>query len=69
MPTACSSWTRRNPTWDEYRRILKDHTAQDVHFIERQAFYDRAKKAYAVVVTGEGAIYANVLLKKGVVKQ
>ena len=57
------------PIWDEYRRILKEHTAQDVHFIERQAFYDRAKKAYAVVVTGEGAIYANVLLKKGVVKQ
>ena len=28
------------PIWDEYRRILKDHTAQDVHFIERQAFYD-----------------------------
>jgi len=31
-------------------------------------FYDRAKKAYAIVATGKIAIYANVILKKGVVK-
>ena len=36
-------------------------------FMERFAFYERAKKAYAVIATGETAIYANVLLKKGVV--
>ena len=36
--------------------------------MERFAFYDRAKNAYAVIATGETAIYANVLLKKGVVK-
>ena len=35
--------------------------------IERFAFYERAKKAYAVVMTGENALYANVILKKGVV--
>ena len=56
------------PIWDEYRKIIADHTDQQPQFLERQAFYDRAKKAYAVVVTGEGAIYANILLKKGVVK-
>ena len=32
------------------------------------AFYERAKKAYLIIATGEMAIYANVLLKKGVVK-
>ena len=32
------------------------------------AFYDRAKKAYAVVMTSEGALYANIILKKGVIK-
>ncbi|MBQ3954673.1 MAG: fucose isomerase, partial [Clostridia bacterium] len=37
-------------------------------FLERFEFYERAKKAYCVVVTGERAIYANVILKKGVVK-
>ena len=36
--------------------------------IERRAFYERAKKAYAVIATGETAIYANIILKKGVVK-
>ena len=56
------------PIWDEYRKIIAAHTEQEPQFLERQAFYDRAKKAYAVVVTGEGAIYANILLKKGVVK-
>mgnify|MGYP003289496118 FL=1 len=33
---------------------------------ERYAFYERAKKAYAVVVTGETAKYGNIILKKGV---
>ena len=54
--------------WDEYRRIVKDHTDREPVFLERFEFYERAKKAYAVVVTGESAIYANVILKKGVVK-
>lgn len=39
----------------------------DLRPIERFAFYERAKKAYAVVQTGEGAQYANIILKKGVV--
>ena len=33
---------------------------------ERYAFYERAKKAYAVVVTGETAKYGNIIIKKGV---
>jgi L-fucose mutarotase len=33
------------------------------------AFYDRAKSAFAVVMTGEIAKYGNLLLKKGVTKQ
>ncbi len=33
---------------------------------ERYAFYERAKKAYAVVVSGETAKYGNIILKKGV---
>ncbi|MDE6746607.1 MAG: RbsD/FucU family protein, partial [Oscillospiraceae bacterium] len=39
-----------------------------IEMIERFAFYERAKTAYAVVATGEEAIYANIILKKGVVK-
>jgi L-fucose mutarotase len=36
--------------------------------IERFAFYERAKRAYAIIATGEPAVYANVILKKGVIK-
>lgn len=56
--------------WDEYRALLKKHgeDPDKVEMMERFAFYDRAKNAYAVIATGETAIYANVLLKKGVVK-
>jgi L-fucose mutarotase len=35
--------------------------------IERFAFYERAKKAYAVVMTGETVKYGNIILKKGVI--
>lgn len=37
-----------------------------VERVERFAFYDRAKTAYAVVITGELAKYGNIILKKGV---
>ena len=40
--------------------------ADRIDFMERFAFYNRAKKAYAVVVTGEGRKYGNILIKKGV---
>lgn len=56
--------------WDEYKAILTSHNEnpQSILMMERFAFYERAKKANAIVATGESAIYANILLKKGVVK-
>lgn len=59
-----------NPViWNEYEKIA---TAEDVNVkignIDRFEFYDRAKTAYAVIATGEKAVYANIILKKGVVK-
>lgn len=59
------------PIWDEYKAIVKkydDRGAAAVGNIERFAFYEEAKKAYAVIATSEGALYANVKLQKGVVK-
>ena len=38
----------------------------EVEQMERMAFYERARKAYAVVITGETAKYGNIILKKGV---
>ena len=37
-----------------------------VNMIERFEFYEVAKKAFAVVATGEGALYGNIILSKGV---
>lgn len=56
--------------WDQYVNIIADKNGGPVQIneMERQAFYDRGKKAYAIVATGEEEIYANILLKKGVVK-
>ncbi len=56
--------------WDDYRKTISKYEPENsrIEFIDRFGFYERAKNAYAVVATGETAIYANILLKKGVVK-
>ncbi len=56
------------PIWDTYNEIVSKHTDEEIVRLERYEFYERAEKAYAVLATGEGAIYANMILKKGVVK-
>lgn len=56
--------------WENYRAVINKYEPENckIEMIERLDFYERAKKAYAVVATGEEAIYANIILKKGVVK-
>ena len=58
------------PIWDEYKSIIAkydDRGADTVANIERFAFYEEAKKAYAIIATGESALYANIILQKGVI--
>lgn len=54
--------------WEQYRQIVQrsGEKFSDFEFVERFAFYERARQAYAVVATSEKALYANVILKKGV---
>uniref|UniRef100_A0A1A8GR02 Fucose mutarotase n=1 Tax=Nothobranchius korthausae TaxID=1143690 RepID=A0A1A8GR02_9TELE len=55
------------PVWDAYTQLLKQAGSQaPLEKVERFAFYERAKKAYAVVATGETALYGNLILKKGI---
>lgn len=55
--------------WDEYRQIVKEKGDDSkLQNVERFAFYEEAKKAYCVIMTSEAALYANVILQKGVVK-
>ena len=55
--------------WPVYREIGKKYEKDGLReeTIDKFTFYERAKKAYAVVTTSESALYANVILKKGVV--
>ncbi len=61
--------TVKTPVWNEYRDILKasGEPFDDFEQVERFAFYERSKQAYAIIATGESALYANIILKKGVV--
>jgi L-fucose mutarotase len=61
--------TESVPIWEKYSEILNAAESRKIHFthLERFAFYDRAKNTYATVYTGERALCANIILKKGVV--
>lgn len=56
--------------WDEYRAIIQRYEPfEDFEYIERFAFYERARTAYAILATSEMSLYANIILKKGVVRE
>ncbi len=60
----------KTPIWDTYKEIVAkydDRGNDAIGEIERFAFYEQAKTAYAIIATGETAIYANIMLQKGVV--
>lgn len=60
------------PIWDVYKALVAKADSRRggaVQYIERFAFYEQAKTAYAIIATSEQALYANVMLQKGVVTQ
>ena len=62
-----ASYTEEPPIWESFRKIANERDG-NVHEkqIDRFDFYERAKNAYAVIATGEEALYSCVILKKGV---
>ncbi len=55
--------------WEEYFAIANSFDDNlRAGYLERFAFYERAKNAYAIIATGETAIYANIIIKKGVIQ-
>ena len=71
MEVVATDTTPTPEIWDTYREIVIDHEpiVNGIEHMERFSFYERAKKAYAVIATGESAIYANIILKKGVITE
>ncbi len=61
--------TPEPPIWNEFRRLLEVGEGRpiELNLIDRFEFYERSRAAYAIVATSETALYANIILKKGVV--
>ena len=58
------------PIWDSYKNIVSEFDSRGEEAfsqVERFEFYERAKEAYLIIATSESAIYANIILHKGVV--
>ena len=73
-PAALMAVVPDDPTkpqnWEAYTNIAKKHEPefQGFEYLERFAFYERAKNAYAVLSTIDRSLYGNIILKKGVLK-
>ena len=56
--------------WQDYEGVLKKHGYQGTNIfgkIPRHEFYSRSKSAYATIQTGDPRLYADILIRKGVV--
>ena len=59
------------PIWDTYKQVVAKHDSRGAAAfgsVERFAFYEEARNTYCILQSGETAIYANIILQKGVVK-
>ena len=66
---ACVPGDQPDPAVEaDYKAAMDRHSTAvpNITFIERFAFYERAKQAFVVVMTGETRKYGNIILKKGV---
>lgn len=57
--------------WKTYEEILAKSKEENtnIEYVDRFSFYERSKQCYAIVTTSELSLYANIILKKGVVKK
>ena len=61
----CSEWGNEPESYERFRKIIKKHYGKftDLKLEKRFNLYERAGKAFAVVVTSEAD--GNIILKKG----
>lgn len=61
--------TRMEPIMEEFKSIIARHEPKArMGSLERFAFYDRVRGAFAVISTGEARLYGNIILKKGIIR-
>jgi len=58
------------PIFQDFRSLLQRYEPQVANLgsIERFAFYERVRRCFAVVATGETRLYGNIILKKGIIR-
>lgn len=58
------------PIWKEFDALCRDgdDAYKNYSLIEAGEFYNRTEKCYAVIATSEKALYANIILRKGIVR-
>ena len=58
------------PIWKEFDALCRegDEAYKNYSLIEAGEFYNRTESCYAIIATGEKALYANIILRKGVVQ-
>lgn len=64
--------TVETPIWETYKELIARYDprgANAVETMERFRFYEEARCAYAIIATGEQALYANIMIQKGVVTE
>jgi hypothetical protein len=62
--------TVETPIWEEFAEIVEKNDSRGknaIGNIERFAFYEEAKKSYLIIASSEKALYANIMLQKGVI--
>ena len=62
--------TVETPIWEEFAEILEKNDSRGknaIGNIERFAFYEEAKKSYLIIASSDKALYANIMLQKGVI--
>lgn len=58
------------PIWNEYRKIISSYDRRGdkcIQTVSKDVFYEKLKNCYAIIATGEPALYGNIILKKGLV--
>lgn len=55
------------PIWADFKQIINKYEPNmNIQYIERFEFYEKSRQAFATVQTGENALYACIILKKGI---
>jgi L-fucose mutarotase len=67
MKVVSGTFEGEPPIWSEFKKIIDKHEKNiKIQFIERSEFYDKSRQAFATIQSSENALFACIILKKGI---